>query len=120
MFKKHIKLFSVILTVLFLATVSCCLFLRQDPAHHPGISLSELSPETRSPGIVDGKVDINHADAEILQLIPGIGVALSARIVEYRNNNGPFHSTRDLLRIHGIGEGIYRNISPYITIGGIS
>ena len=49
-------------------------------------------------------VDVNSADALELQKLPGIGEGLSAAIVADREENGPFASVEDLLRVPGIGE----------------
>src|SRR5262245_19206127 len=45
------------------------------------------------------KVDINTADAETLQTLPGIGPSTAAAIIAER----PFKSVSDLERVHGIG-----------------
>lgn len=50
-----------------------------------------------------GCIDINHADADTLDELPGVGPALSSRIVEYRNANGPFARIEDLDSVPGIG-----------------
>lgn len=49
------------------------------------------------------RVDINHASAEELDAVPGIGPALAQRIVAYRRANGPFARVEDLTRVPGIG-----------------
>lgn len=43
-------------------------------------------------------------------LLPGIGETLAGRIVEYRQEHGPFSSVDDLLAIPGIGEGVVDRI----------
>lgn len=48
-------------------------------------------------------VDINHASAEELDTVPGIGPALAQRIVAFRKANGPFARVEDLTRVPGIG-----------------
>ncbi|MDI6807489.1 MAG: helix-hairpin-helix domain-containing protein [Candidatus Eisenbacteria bacterium] len=50
-----------------------------------------------------GRVNINTATQEELEALPGIGPALSARIIKYRNENGPFESVDGLLSVRGIG-----------------
>ena len=42
-------------------------------------------------------VSLKHA-------LPGVGPVLAERIVAYRDENGPFESTEDLLDVPGIGE----------------
>lgn len=49
------------------------------------------------------RLDVNRATADELQSLPGIGPALSARIVEWRSENGPFRSPADLEKVPGIG-----------------
>lgn len=48
--------------------------------------------------------DLNEADAEKLMEIKGIGESMAARILDYRNEHGPFNSIDDLLGVSGIGE----------------
>lgn|SRR3989338_1380361 len=58
--------------------------------------------------------DINRATFEEIQAIPGLGPALSRRIVEDRALNGPFLSEKDLLRVLGIGPKTLQKIRPHI------
>ena len=55
-------------------------------------------------GASSGRVPINTADAGALEGLPGVGPVLAARIVEYRDRNGPFTVVEDLLDVPGIGE----------------
>ena len=66
----------------------------------------------------DARIDINRADAEELQHLPGIGPVLGERIVAQREENGPFQSPEDLLRVPGIGDNTLDSIREYIIIGG--
>lgn len=50
-----------------------------------------------------GPVDINSADAALLDTLPGIGPSTAAKIVADREANGPFASVEDLGRVTGIG-----------------
>ena len=51
----------------------------------------------------DGKIHINTADEKKLDELPGVGPIMAKRIVEYRNEHGPFESVEDLAKIRGIG-----------------
>ncbi|MBE6982717.1 MAG: helix-hairpin-helix domain-containing protein [Ruminococcaceae bacterium] len=64
------------------------------------------------------RIDINTAEPEILDDLPGIGKVLAQNIVDFRNTYGPFESIEDLLKVSGIGEKKLKEIIPYITVGG--
>lgn len=63
-------------------------------------------------------VDINTADQTLLTSLPGVGDYLARRILEYRQENGPFTSVEDLLNVSGIGEKKLEEIRPWVKIGG--
>lgn len=52
----------------------------------------------------DGRVRINTADVSALEVLPGVGPVLAARIIAYRDTHGPFAVIEDLLDVPGIGE----------------
>jgi len=51
-----------------------------------------------------GRVNLNTAGVEELDSLPGIGPALAGRIIEFREKNGPFRRTEELMSVRGIGE----------------
>jgi competence protein ComEA len=50
------------------------------------------------------RFDLNTATASDLETLPGVGPVLAARIVAFREDNGPFETIEDLLDVPGIGE----------------
>jgi len=62
------------------------------------------------------KIDLNRAEAWLLEALPGIGKTRAQAIVDYRNENGPFKRIEDLLQVKGIGEGTFEKIKDYITV----
>ncbi len=72
---------------------------------------SDTSTETQQ---YDGKIDINTATSEQLQLIPGIGETIAQRIIDYRTEHGDFESVDELLNISGIGQKKLEQMKPYI------
>jgi competence protein ComEA len=49
------------------------------------------------------KININTAPADELMILKGIGVKKAEAIIEFRENNGPFKQTEDLIKVPGIG-----------------
>ena len=64
------------------------------------------------------KVNINTAEAWLLEALPGIGATLAQRIIEYRENNGPFQNIDELTRVEGIGTTTLEKIRDKITVIG--
>jgi competence protein ComEA len=63
----------------------------------------------------DGRIDINRATADELDELPGIGPAIAARIVEFREDNGPFGSIDELARVDGISARMVDELRDLIT-----
>ena len=63
-------------------------------------------------------ISINTAEKEGFMALPGIGEVLAERILDYRQENGPFSSAEELLNVEGIGKKRLEEILDYITIGG--
>lgn len=61
-------------------------------------------------------IDLNHADADALAGIPGIGPLLAERIVAFRDENGPFDSVDELADVAGITDRRIEQIAPYLTV----
>ena len=64
----------------------------------------------------DDLVDINRADTNKLESLPGIGPSLAAAIVEHRDREGPFRSVDDLLDVAGIGPAKLDQLRPRARI----
>jgi competence protein ComEA len=69
------------------------------------------------PGTSTELIDINTASQSELMTLPSIGETNSQRIIEYREQNGPFVSIEDIINVSGIGPGIYERIKDLITVG---
>lgn len=61
-------------------------------------------------------VDINKATVQELNGLQGIGPAKAQAIVEYRQKNGQFKSTKDLAKVKGIGTKIVEKLGNEITV----
>ena len=65
---------------------------------------------------VPGPLDLNHATAQELTTLPGIGEVLAQRIVDYREAHGPFRSVEELIAVEGIGEGKLEKLRELVTV----
>ena len=65
-------------------------------------SAVRMAPQ-RAKAKISGPIALNRASARELESLDGIGPVLAARIVAYRNENGPFLTIDDLMKVSGIG-----------------
>jgi competence protein ComEA len=63
------------------------------------------------------KVDINRAEKWLLMALPGIGEIKAEAIITYREKNGLFRSTSELMEVEGIGKETLAEIADLITVG---
>jgi competence ComEA-like helix-hairpin-helix protein len=61
-------------------------------------------------------VNINRAGSEELTRIPGIDLRMAREIIRYRDEQAPFRSENDLIRVPGIGQVTLERIRPFITV----
>ena len=69
-------------------------------AYMPALPQTEAAAESAPTQLVD----LNTADAETLQTLPGIGPAKAAAIIAYREEHGPFAALQDVANVPGISE----------------
>ena len=62
------------------------------------------------------KVNINTANSEKLQTIPGVGQATAEKIIKYRNEKGKFQKAEDIKNVEGIGDSKYEKMKDYIDV----
>jgi len=61
-------------------------------------------------------VNINTAGPDDLQRIPHVGASIAEKIIEHRENKGPFKRPEDLMLILGISDARYRRIRHLIRV----
>ena len=82
-----------------------------------------IATEYGSNLLIDGGailININTDDPELLMTLPGIGSALSERILAYRAENGDFTEIDQLLEIHGLGTGTFDRLRGLIFAHSLS
>jgi competence protein ComEA len=62
-------------------------------------------------------LDLNRADGQALQALPGVGPVLAERILAYRGAHGPFQTMEELREVPGIGPKRWERIRELVRIG---
>ena len=62
------------------------------------------------------KVNLNKATVAELVQLKGIGQKYAERIVEFREKNGPFKKTEDIMNVQGIGPKIWEKNKDLIIV----
>ena len=66
--------------------------------------------------VISAPININTASQTELEQLPGIGVAMSQRIIDYRTQYGSFDSIDELQNVKGIGPKVFAKIKDYVTV----
>ena len=61
-------------------------------------------------------VEVNTASKQLMTYVSGLGPQLAQKIVEYRNEHGPFHSRRDLLNVPRLGAKAFEQAAGFLRI----
>ena len=98
---RGLTLFMPLLLTASLMSVSC--------------TNATVNKPRREVEIAQHVLNINNADFDSLQSLPGIGPQLAAKIIEHRARYGPFRKREHLLIVEGISETRYREVEKLIT-----
>ena len=61
-------------------------------------------------------VEVNTASAPLLAMVSGINATLARNIVTYRDENGPFHSRKELLKVPRLGPKAFEQAAGFLRI----
>lgn len=67
---------------------------------------------------IAGKLNLNTATVDQLQLLPGVGAEKAERVVVWRQKNGGFKRVADLRKVKGFGYKTIKKLEKYLDISG--
>ena len=107
MFRKNF--FSATLTIMALLTLLII---------NPAFAEVDKKEATKSNEAVASmeKINLNQADAKTLTTLKGIGKDRAVKIIEYREQNGPFLAIEDIMKVKGIGKKIFEQNKNVISV----
>lgn len=82
----------------------------------PSVQVQSAVEEIPAEEADSGRIDLNAANAEELQTLPGIGEVLAGRIIDYREEHGRFQFAEELMNVKGIGEKTFAKIAEYVEV----
>jgi competence protein ComEA len=97
-------------------TIVLTLALAALAAAHPAAQSTTAAAPAAGSKAAGPVVNINTATIAELQTLPGIGQKTAARIVEYRDKNGPFKKIEELMNVQGIGEKSFLKLRAQLTV----
>jgi competence protein ComEA len=74
------------------------------------------APLVTDPPTQAGRININVANLEELETLPGIGPVTARKIIDYRQTNGPFQTPEEIMDVSGIGPATFERIKDLITV----
>jgi competence protein ComEA len=80
------------------------------------LSRVELTICEVNEGEAPQKININRAEAWLLEALPGVGEARAQAIIGYRLQNGPFRDINELMKVPGFGDINFDKVKDLITV----
>ena len=87
----------------------------------------EPKPEPKKPATtkaskgkqsLTGKLNLNTATDEQLQMLPGVGPSKAERVLAWRKKNGSFKRVADLRKVKGFGYKTLKKLEPFLDVKG--
>jgi competence protein ComEA len=102
--------------VLMVLTLVCLVFSIWHWGQLSGWGIEPVEIDRQPERVYDYRIDLNQATwMELIQL-PGVGQALAERIIQYRDDHGPFQSVEELDDVSGIGPKTIEKLRPWLII----
>ena len=80
----------------------------------PADSVKEISYPEKEKFV--GRININTANHEEFQTLPGVGPATATKIIDYRASIGAFARIEDIQKVKGIGPKKFEKIKSFIVV----
>lgn len=91
-------------------------YLAANIAPNEDSSEAKTKPSTSRSKKVPANVDVNTATADQLLSLPGVGPSTAQKIVDFRQQHGPFKTVDDLLDVPSIGEKKLEKMRPFVKL----
>ena len=107
---KFRKICAVCCILAFLAAAAVCGGMIEKKNENVRFKVETASEQemreynSKSSSLINGKLNINTADAEELEQLDKIGPKTAQKIIDYRNANGAFKSVDEIKNVKGIGD----------------
>ena len=111
-------------TLLLAVCVACICFVfgiffgRNTMRNYTLLPVNRESVVASDDAVVDYRLNINQASKMQLMELEGIGEVMAQRIIDYREENGPYQVAEDIMNVDGMGPKKFSAIEPYISVGG--
>jgi competence protein ComEA len=79
-------------------------------------TMIELTFISADEGRAAQKININRAEAWLLEALPGIGEVKAQEIIKYREQNGLFQDINELMKVPGFGDIMFEKVKDFITV----
>ncbi len=82
------------------------------------ITMAGLAYSAQESRVTVGVVNVNTANLDELQLLPGVGPTRAKAILAQRKSQGGFRRIEDLQDVKGIGEAMLKKLRPHVILSG--
>ena len=101
--------FTLIIIVFAVSFVIYSVFFKNS-----GENINIVEPDTEFNYAL--RIDLNNAEIQMFELLPGIGPKIAQKIIDYRENSGGFKNVDELERIQGISLRMVNLLRPFVYV----